>query len=325
MRIYIRNYLYRLSEILITVISALMMFVLLGIIFQGSFNKINQQLHSYDNADYNYIYILSYYAPVDDSFLYPDTSIQLFTSSNERIAVTCLMQDANVSYTMPQFPVDDLTDSGSVVISRNVAEKYHINIGETIQAEVPYSSERKSIVVRNISDTEYDISNPNIDNGIGVAYLGYDEDYRENIDSKYICFSEQSKAGILSEYPQIISTVINKSENYSQVFNQGIYVLIFEIIFTSMLIAVGEYFFFSKSFGYIRRIVLKGNTRKLIVNISVFEKLLFLMLPAAIALLTDMLLIPVVSKLAGLFYVIPIGIIVMYIFVSAIIAKVKYR
>ena len=88
---------------------------------------------------------------------------------------------------------------------------------------------------------------PNIDNDIGVLYLGYEKEYEENVQCKYIIFSENSQAELLAQYPQVINFVQNKSDNERYVFEQGAFILVFQFAFVLVSFIIANIAFFSKS------------------------------------------------------------------------------
>lgn len=284
-------------------------------IFGNRINALSSQLKHYQDSEYNIAYILNYSVPAENELIYADTDIQLFLdeNGNERLAVSCLMPQENADYTLPEMKKVSVVKSGEILLSHNVAEKYNLGIGDTVYVEYPYSPRLFELAVSGLTDTEYDIENPIISNDIGIVYVGYDRDYVESTNCKYILFSKESQSQMLAEYPQVIIGLLNKSESISNVFNQGVYALIFELILLIGSIVLCNYFFFSKSFGILRRIYLKGFSKAILIRIPFVERLSFWCTPCFLSILLSNIFIPCNSELTKWFYIIPASVSILYI------------
>ncbi|MCR4781606.1 MAG: hypothetical protein K5851_02490 [Lachnospiraceae bacterium] len=315
MKTYIKNYRYRLSGIIMSIALAFLAVLLSAGIFGNRINALSNQLKHYQDSEYNIAYILNYSVPAENELIYADTDIQLFLdeNGNERLAVSCLMPLENEDYTLTEMKNVSVVKSGEVLLSHNVAEKYNLGIGDTVYVEYPYSPRLFELVVSGLTDTEYDIENPIISNDIGIVYVGYDRDYVESTNCKYILFSKESQSQMLAEYPQVISGLLNKSESISNVFNQGVYALIFELIFLIGSIVLCNYFFFSKSFGILRRIYLKGYSRAVLTRMPFVERFIFWCAPCCLSIIVSNLFVPCNSELTKYFYMIPVSVSLIFI------------
>lgn len=314
MKSYIKSYRYRLSGLILTVGLAFFTVLLCSLIFGRRINALSGQLKKYQDSEYNFAYILNYGITEDNELIYADADIQLYSSErdNERLSVSCLMPEDDVKYTLSEWNEVSQLKSGEIILSRNVAKKYDLEIGDTVYAQYPYSSMRFPLVVSKIMGTEYDLDNPIISNEIGVVYVGYDRDYVESTNCRYILFSEKSQAEILSSYPQIIAGLINKNENYARVLNQGIPVLMFEVFFLFAAIALSSYFFFFDSFKALRCLFLKGESRHILTRIPLIERLVLWCLPCFLSVWVSIQFMPCNSELTKRFYAIPLIIGVFY-------------
>ena len=314
MKIYLKGYGYRWKELLVAVLCIVSALLLNIALFQNKLNKLNAQLSSYAEADYSYIYILNYDALLENTFLFPDTDAQVFIddSKSTRLAVSGIMASESGSYTSRSFLFAKALKANEMAISKNVADNYGIGVKESLFVELPYSTELQKYTVMEIVQPNYDFMNPNADNDVGIIFLGYDADFETNVLCKYITFSANSEAEKLSEYPQIINSVINKAENEEYIFRQGIPILVFQGVFTVIAMVLGYLLFFSRSERLLVRCYLKGMKKSCLVGTLFFERIVFIALPAVITLLGISRLIPVSSMLTKIYFAIPVFVICVF-------------
>lgn len=288
--------------------------------FKSRMNELSSQLETYASNEYSLIYVLNYATANENEFVFPDTDIQLFLDVNgaERLTVSCLMLEQNVNYSLGEFREVKKINSGEVILSRNVAERYNLKIGDTVFAQYPYSASFFALRISGIGKTEYDHTSPVIANQIGIAYVGYDEEYINSTKYKCALFASESKSIVLAEYPQVISTIINKSDNYDSVFGQGVFILLFDILFVISILVICEYFFFSNSFRSLKRLYLKGYSKKNLVRVPLMERVVFLILPAAIGASISMYIMPCNSKLTICYYSISAVLCLFYVVVCCV-------
>ena len=285
MGMYVKEYIRRVPMILIAVAAVLVSSLLCYGLFHEKLNKVSGQLYSYDSADYSIIYILNYGEAFSNECLFPDTDIQFYRDADrsQRLTVSSVMREEGVLYDLKYLDSLSELNPGEVCISRNVAEKYRIGIGETLFAEYSYSPIPVPVTVTAIIQTEFDYAHPATDNDIGVVFLGYNKDYVVSTNSKYILFSEKTKADELAAYPQIINEVINKSTSKGVVYSQGLAALIIGALLSVASVIVSQMVFFSKSKVLLYRCYLKGMKRLLLPVVPLFERLVFCLLPCVIA------------------------------------------
>lgn len=320
MKTYIRNYRFRCASIIVTIALAFLSILLSLFLFGKKMSPLSNQLKNYQNSEYEIAYVLNYNTREANEFIYADTDIQLFTKDDGtgRIAVSCLMPQVGVEYNLKELGDVSGVKDNEIILSDNVAEKYNLRIGDTVYVQYPYSSILCDMKIKSISETQYDFENPNISNDIGIVYVGFDENYVNNTKCKYIMFSRDSQAEMLSEYPQIISEIINKSNNQSFVFKQGVYVLIFEAIFVISAIVLTNVFFFSKSFEPLKRIYIKGEPRSILVKIPFLERFILWGIPCSTGLLVSMIFLPCISEFTKYYYFIPIFLSIIFLIIMTI-------
>lgn len=308
MKTYIKTYRYRVTGIVMVALLSFMAVFIISVMFKNRLNEISNQLESYNNSDYSVAYVLNYGLLSDNEFVFPDTDIQLYLdeAGTERLAVSCLMPQKGSNYSIEELNSINTINDGEVIVSKNVADRYDLEVGDTIYVQYPYSSSLIGTYVSEISRTEYDYENPNIANGIGIVYVAYDEKYVESTKCKYLIFSETSLAKELSEHPQILSGVINKNKNQEEVLSQGIHILIFETIFLAVAMIISFQVFFSRSFALLKRLYLKGEKQSILTVIPLLERLIWWVIPCLIGMMVNMQIIPCNSELTKVFYLIPL-------------------
>ena len=325
MKTYFKGYAQRWMNLLIAMVCIVTALLLSCMLFRGKLNKISSQLESYDRADYSIIYILNYAAPLDNSFIFPDTDAQVYfdEAKSKRLTVSGIMRNDSTTYNSQDLSFVNELGIDEMAISRNVSEKYNISTGDSLYVEFPYSSELKEYVVTKIVATNYDFTKPNIDNDIGIICLGFDEGYKTNVQSKYIAFSEHSEADVLSGYPQIINSVVNKTENRNFVAAQGNHILLFQVVFMLVAVTLAYIVFYAKSGKMLRRCYLKGMKKSGLILIPFAEKNVFALIPAAITMCMISCWIPINSFVTKMYFVIPLILIGLFCIGTACVGITK--
>ena len=216
----------------------------------------------------------------------------------------------------------DQTDENHVL--NNVAEKYQISIGTIIFAEVSYTVDMIPFRIVKEFNTEFDFTRPNMDNDIGVVFLGFDERYIESISSDRVLYSQGSQAEALSSFPQVIKSVISKTDQQSYVTNQALAALIILALFTVVAIVTCHILFYSDSVRLLRRCFLKGMPRHMVQTIPFVEKIGLSLIPCAIIQLIITLSIPSSSVIMA-YRIIPVLLWGVYSLLSFGVDVVKGR
>lgn len=253
-------------------------------LFREKLNKVSGQLNSYDTADYLIIYVLNYGKAFNNECLYPDTDIQFYRDPKkfQRLTVSAIMREEGVSYDLRYLDILSSLNPGEVCLSRNVADRYKLTVGDTIFAEYSYSPKLVPVTVTAIIQTEFDYIHPSTDNEIGVVFLGFNENYANSTNGKFILFAKESKTDELAIFPQIIKGDIYKSVSIDDVAFQGVAALVFEALFSLTSIILAQMILFSKSRIALYRCYLKGMKRFLLPVIPLLERLIFCLLPCII-------------------------------------------
>ena len=311
---YYRTYRFRTPEILVAVLTVISSFVLCSLMFGNKINKISSQLETLEKTEYNYIYVLNYPIHLCDEYVYPDTSITLYSDADQtqRIASVILMQENECDYNESFINCNSGLEENEISISHNLAVKYNLGIGATVFALYPNSSEMHELTVVSVMNTNYDFENPDIDNDIGISIVGYDGQYLSNTNNKALCLSKDSMASEISLHPQLLDRVINKASSYEKVFTQGIHILVIEFVFVLAAMFISELFFFRKSSPRLKRIFLKGAETKKLVSIPLFEHLLFGLLPMVLTIILEMKFIALNSIFTFVYYIEALAIVVCF-------------
>ena len=307
MRQYVKGYLYRVTTIIVSIAIVVAFLLFSFVLFQRKLSKVSGQLNSYESSDYSIIYILNYGEGLNNECLYPDTDIQFYLDNEKtnRLACSSVMKEDGALYDLTYLSALSSLNPGEASMSQNVADLYGLKIGDSIFAEYSYSSTSIPVKIVSLVGTEFDFSNPVIDNDVGIIFLGYNADYCSSTNSKYLVFASQSKAEELSTYPQIINKVINKSINSQYVSEQSCSALIFEVIFSLISIILAQILFFSKSRVLLYRCYLKGMKKALMILIPFAERIAFCLFPCLIVQLITTAAIPK-SSIGDVYMILPV-------------------
>lgn len=312
---------------LIAVVSIILSSLFLSYgLFRGKLNKVSGQLNSYESADYMTIYVLNYGERLNNECLYPDSDVQIFRDREKasRLTVSCVMCEDKTLYNLGYLSTLSGLNPGEISVSKNVADSYDLKIGDYVYAEYSYSSTMMPLLVADITKTEYDYMNPYIDNNIGVVFLGYDHIYSDNTKSKYIVFAQRSKTEELSKFPQIINTVISKSENKKAVIKQGFGALLFVSLFTTVAVIISQIVFFSESKEILFRCFLKGMKKSLMIVIPFLERILLCFCPCLVFQSIASLSMPK-SVIAEAYQLLPISICALFCIYMLALDTVKLK
>ena len=314
MGIYVKSYKSRVCGVLISVLSIVLAVLIWSLMFGNKTKRINSQLSSYSRSGYSFIYKLNYPLGVDDEYIYADSNIFVYADDNRttRIPAVVLMQNTSSSYDASTLGFSNTLRSDQIVLARNIADEYHLIVGDRIYALYPYSNELVSLTLVAITDVNYDFENPDVDNNIGIAILGFNEQYSTNSENKSICFSSESLSKEISNHPQILDSIYNKASNNGYVFSQGLYMLILEAVMIIAAVAASEFFFYRYSHKILRRMYLKGMTRNNLKAIPFFEHIVMTVIPMLITIIARSIYIPIISSYAVALYVIDVAITVVY-------------
>lgn len=282
---YYGTYKYRISEILIAILSMILALVLCSILFGKRINSISSQLETLSESDYNYIYVLNYPIMLDNEYIYPDTGIMLYSDSGQtkRIASTILMQEMGQSYDEHILSCDRCLGESEISISQNIADAYGLNVGMIIYAQYPHVIDPVEMTIVSIMDVNYDFENPDVDNDIGVAVVGYNENYCNSTINKALCFSRESLSSEISDYQQVLDSIISKSDNQKYVVLQSRIVFVVEVILVISAIIIAEVSFFSNSTVRLKRLFLKGISKKQLIMVPFVEHFLFMLVPVVLS------------------------------------------
>ena len=326
MKMYVKGYTQRAMAIVTTIAIILLSSLLCYGLFHKKLYRVAGQLNSYNSADYSIIYILNYGEWFDNECLYPDTDIQIYLDANKtrRMTVSSVMRNEKVTYDLTYLaPLSGLV-ADEMCISENVADTYNLDVGDTLYVEYPYSVTPEQTIISDIMQAEYDYVNPIIDNNVGVVFLGFNEKYAASTKGNSVLFAEKSRADELSAFPQIINSVINKSECIATVSAQGTTALLFSAIFALISARLTHILFFSKSYALLYRCYLKGMSRTLVPSIQFVEKILFCLLPCIVIQQIITSRMPE-SFITRAYKTIPICIFGLYCIITFIVDLIKLR
>ena len=285
-----------------------------SLMFVNKAKRISSQLRSYSLSKYSHIYKLNYPLGIDDEYTYADANIFIYVDENRttRIPTVVLMQNSNSSYSTSILGYSNTLRTDEIVVARNIADEYHLSVGDKIYALYPYSNEIVVLTLVALSDINYDFENPDIDNNIGISILGFNEQYAINTVNKSLCFSSESLITEISDHPQILDSIFNKASNYEYVFSQGLHTMILEAVLIIAAFAASEFFFYRYSHPILRRMYLKGMARNKLKTTPLVEHIILTGIPMLIAIIARALYISVISEYVVVLCVIDVVIAVAY-------------
>ena len=323
LKLYWKNYLYRLTVILPLVLLLIVSVLAGSAIFQKDIEYTSDQMRLYSSCSFKNGYVLNYRSGLANEFAFPEFDISLYVDNDmqERLPLSCVMELNETDYTdasLIRRQYSTHLNENEIEISERIADLYSINIGDVVVAEYPHSATTKELTIVGLLPTKYDVVNPNAENSIGVGLLGYCEDYISTIESKYVVFSNESLAEELSGFSQIINKVFSLSTHRSLAIHQLIaffvflsFILLVNFILQIMIITRRS----SISIAVLHR---KGLNTRLRVLLILLEILMLFVIPACISFVLSMYFIEATSTFAFQMLVVFVSVVLI---ISAIYLK----
>ena len=303
LKLYWKNYLYRLTAILPLVLLLIVSVLAGSAIFQKDIEYTSDQMRLYSSSSFENGYVLNYRSGLANEFAFPEFDIPLYVDNDlkERLPLSCVMELNETDYTdasLVRRQYSTHLNENEIEISERIADLYNLNIGDVVVAEYPHSATTTELIIVGLLPTNYDVVNPNVENNIGVGLLGYCEDYISTIESKYVVFSSESLVDELSESSQIINKVFSLSTHRSLAIRQLIsfflflsFILLVNFILQVIIITRRS----SISIAVLQRKGLNAQFRTLLI---LAEVLMLFVMPSCISFVLSMYFIKVTSTFA---------------------------
>ena len=323
LKLYWKNYLYRLTVILPVVLLLIVSVLTVTSIFRKDIEYSSDQMRLYSSSSFENGYVLNYRSGLANEFAFPEFDISLYVNNDmqERLPLSCVMELNETDYTdasLVRRQYSTHLNENEIEISERIADLYSLNIGDVVVAEYPHSATTKELTIVSLLSINYDVVNPNAENNIGVGLLGYCEDYILTIDSKYVVFSNESLAEELSGFSQIINKVFSISTHRSLAIRQLIsffvflaFILLVNFILQIMIITRRS----SISIAVLHR---KGLNTRSCVLLILSEILMLFVIPSCISFVLSMYFIEATSTFAFQMLVVFVSVVLI---ISAIYLK----
>ena len=261
------------------------LYALIGVFTTGIISSGFGQLESLSKASFNNGYILNYSLELDDEYVFPGNSIRLYTSDNTKIVSTCVMKDEGTNYTSTSAFISSIDcdlQYNEVIISKNIAQRYGVDIGDLLFATVPYKESFEIYTVVGIGNENYDVTDMNLYNSVGVVLLGYNSEYTSSINSKYIIFSNISLAKTISQNPQVLDKAFSRAEIIFDIIVQMSPIIVSYIAMLFIYFVVLNKKVFSESQKQATVLLNKGHDKRHIKHSLCRETALYLSAPLCV-------------------------------------------
>ena len=303
LKLYWKNYLYRLTVILPLVLLLIVSVLAGSAIFQKDIEYTSDQMRLYSSCSFKNGYVLNYRSGLANEFAFPEFDISLYVDNDmqERLPLSCVMELNETDYTdasLVRRQYSTCLNENEIEISERIADLYSLSIGDVVVAEYPHTATTVELTIVGLLPTNYDVVNPDAENNIGVALLGYCEDYISTIESKYVVFSNESLVDELSESSQIINKVFSLSTHQSLAIRQLIsfFVFLFFILFVNFILQL--MIITRRSSISIAVLHRKGLNAQSCVLLILSEILMLFVIPSCISFVLSMYFIEVTSTFA---------------------------
>lgn len=224
---------------IINSIITLSYFIFLLIYGEILFETQDQYLYE-KNAEFNYVYI------TDDKVLknsYQEFNFKKF-SPNEDLSNN--MKTINLMYSDSKYDNDTLVNPKDIikgkidnikynelVITKKIYEKYKLDINSYVYSKNSYDNKIRTYKVVGIVKNIYKITEERHGN-LGVILFGYDNDLSENINNRYINFSQSEPSKLIKESNVNLIDFYDYTDLIKK--TQRIYIIQFIILFVFLTI-----------------------------------------------------------------------------------------
>ena len=228
--------------------------------FAENFLSRSAQLKIINYSDSNYI--CSYYgdSSFDDDFYYMNKSLGL-KYDNRKIVADVLMYKADKSYTIAPFSSYTSIENDEMIVSRNVANKYNIELGEKVVVSSSLYDDSFEYCVKEIIEPVFCFTEEYFVEDKGIVILGNNSSLVEtnNISIAFVS-DEESLNGVSMD--KITSISVYKSNLLKDtIINCGI------VVGLACLMIVAYFVLFEVLSSFrIRKAIVSGASAKVIIR-----------------------------------------------------------
>lgn len=284
-RLYIKNYRYRLGPVISMLLVLLALLFFNTLVNSKNITKANDIFDSYKSYAFNYGYILSSKSNLDNEALYPDTDILFYKDEqkkNKIVASSIMQESAQSGNYFNIFDFNAFSHEDEAILPYNVAMENDIKVGDIIYCDYSFTNDlipTKVILITSLS--AYDFSDNAVENDVGIIALSYKNNYANTTNCNYVLLSENSAIENLSKNSVPIKTTFSKitfQKNSKEI------IIVPSIINLIVLAIVGAlYLIFSKKTTKdLKALINKGLQMSVAKAVLILESLVLYALPASI-------------------------------------------
>ena len=195
---------------------------------------------------------------------YAGNSVRLYAESGTNLQVEVLMQSNESIYDEYSFRrFTDILNSGEIAISRNIAVRNNLRIGDKITISYPAFYNDIQVVITDFFDDAFGIRRPHLNNG--VAIMGYDHLIAENTHMFVSFVSYETILGDDFIFFTQNQGIIEMSEKIRLLWLDIVFAIVIPIVILCAIQLFACFFFVVKSCAsyYNRHIMLGRRTASL--------------------------------------------------------------
>jgi hypothetical protein len=264
----------------------------------------------------NCIFLSRYQTGHLKEYIYPGNSIEVLNSPNSHVPVR---SEIFMQTRLRNGFEDIILNEKEVAISRNISSLINMKAGDFLYIDTGYK-EIDKYVISHIIDPSYGTFHDPLSDW-GLIILGYDKNYENSINTKYICFSYNS---LYDLDPTVINSIDNardiiiiKDFKFKARSIKFLYLLLF-IIFTLCIFLIIRNTFGNYWNRYFILLSQLGYSGKYIISIILFFSALLILLPFFLGYIINIIINNSINMNFKAFYL------VFFIFVSLSLAWCIY-
>jgi len=253
-----------------------------------SINNIFNKLDMLSINNLNCIFLSRYQTGQLKEYIYPGNSIEVLTSPDSRVPVR---SEIFMQTQLRNGFEDIILSEKEVAISRNISSLINMEAGDFLYIDTGYK-EIDRYVISHIFDPSYgNFHDPLSD--WGLIILGYDKNYENSINTKYICFSYNSLSDL---DPAVINSIDNARDIIIiKDFKFNVLYFIFLGLLLFISIALFIFWIIRKIFGdywnrYFILLSRLGYSGRYIISVILIFSALLILLPFLIGYIINIII-----------------------------------
>lgn len=296
LKIFVREVQYNSRLFLIVYLLTVPLIIFAFLILGSAVLRDSANLSTILRSNSRYSAVINYDIGIDNTYIYDDSSIVFYNNQNIQNNTAGIssynVMEMNTHYDNRDDIFNSIIlggtytklDKNEIAISKNIAVKYSLKVGDELFADIGYTSNVQSYQIKYIFGYTHNLLDTDFSLNKGTILMGYDEAYELNMANKYLVFDEENFSNLYMNNPGLLDQEI--------FIKQSINFLYFRIVFNIFILTTFLVMFtipiwklqFYKNIKKYRKLFLMGYEYIEVRKIIKLDILLFYLIPFVLAI-----------------------------------------